>query len=327
MRVCIAGATGFIGGHLCDECIGRGYEVVALVRKPSPDLARKGVTQVTGDLADEDALCHACTGAEAVFNVTGTLGTWGAPPDELEAVNAKSAGILVECAARAGAGRVVHTSTAGVSGPLPMGVRASENYSNSPATEYQKTKMKGERAAAKAHAETGMPLTIVRPTFVYGPGDMHKLPLFRSVAKGRMVLVNGGRSSLHPVYVDDLVAGMLLASEKSSGWGEAYILGGERPATVRELLSAVARAVAAPAPSLSVPGGLLLAAAGLSEAVGRLSGREPALTRSRIKLFSENYAYSIERAKSDLGYKPMVSLAEGVKLTADWYRAHRHIRR
>ena len=322
MKAAIIGATGFIGAHLSETCTGRGDRLSVLVRSPSAgeELKEKGIEVVLGDLNDEEALRRVCARADVVFNLAGTLGGWGVPSDELESVNARAPGRVVVCAAEAGAAKVVHVSTAGVTGPLPDGVFAGEEYPPQPATDYQRTKLGGEESARSAHERCGIPLTIVRPAFVYGPGDMHKFSLFRAVARKRLVLVDGGRTRLHPVFVDDLVEGMLCAGARGPGAGEVYILAGPCAATVRKLIETIAWALAVPAPSLGLPRSLLLGLAAAAELGGRMLGFEPPLTRSRVDLFSTNYAYCTDRARRELCFRPVTDLPVGVRMTADWYR-------
>lgn len=324
MKIAVVGATGFIGRHLCYAYAQRGDSVNAIARKvyAAGYLTGHGVKVISGDITDEDALCRLCDRADVVFNVSGVLGKWDTTWDEMDLVNNRSVGSLVRCAAKAGAGRVVQVSTAGVSGPLQDDVCASEDCPLEPATDYQKTKFAGESSAVDAHKETGIPLTIVRPAFVYGPGDMHKLSLFRAIHRGRMVLVNGGRSRLHPAYVEDVVRGMIIAAERAPGHGEAYILAGESPATTKQIIQAIAEVLSVPSPKISMSAGTLLVLGRWAERIGRLAGKEPPLTCSKVKLFSENYAYTIEKARTELGYQPNVSLPEGMKTTSEWYLDH-----
>ena len=320
MNVALFGATGFVGGRLLDALLQRGDSVTALVRTPDAAgaLRARGVDALVGELLDPETVARTCRGAELVVNTAGALGRWNTPVGEMEAVNSRAPGLVVASAF----GRVVHVGTVGVTGPLPDGVDAAEEYPLQPATDYQLTKLKGEASAREAHYRTGVPLTIVRPSFVYGPRDMHKLPLFRAVAKRRIALVNGGRSRLHPVYVDDLVSGILLAAELSPGDGRAYNICGPRPVTVRELIGAISTALGLPTTRLSVPETLLLPLACAVETACSLAGKEPPITRSKVRLLSENYAYSTERARRELGYLPAVDLEEGIARTVDYYRRH-----
>lgn len=322
MRATIIGATGFIGRRLSEVCLCRSEQITALVRDPraAETLKKLGIHAVIGDLADEDAICRACAHADVVFNLAGLLGGWGASERDLEAVNALAPGRVVRCAADARAERVIHVSTAGVSGPLPRVVAAAEDYPPQPMTAYQRTKLAGEEAALFEHFRTGMPLTIVRPAFVYGPGDSRKLSLFRAVARRRFVLVDRGSSRLHPIYAGDLVEGLLSAAAHSPGKAEIYILAGPRPVTVRKLVETIAWALAVPAPAFSAPKCVLMPMAGTAELAARLLHIEPILTRSRVDLLSANYAYCTDKARRELGFRALVDLPTGVKSTAEWYR-------
>ena len=327
MKAAVIGGAGFIGRRLCEVLISRGCSVTVLDRNPiGPELTRKGVTPILSDLLEENAVRLACSGADVVFNLAGALGRWRTPVEEMELANTMAAGFLIACTAMTGTAKVVHTSTIGVTGPLPDGVDASEDYPPDPVTDYQRTKLAGEQAALEAHKETGVPLVVIRPGFVYGPGDMHKLSFFKAVAKRRVILVNEGKSRLHPTFVDDLVEGLILASEKAPGRGEVYNIAGPKPVTTRELAETIADALGVRRPRLSLPEGLLLRAAGIAEAIARVTGREPPLTRSRVKLLSESYACSTEKARRELGFEPKVDLPEGVERTVKWYRKQGLIR-
>ena len=108
-----------------------------------------------------------------------------------------------------------------------------ENTPCHPVGSYQATKLAGEQQLLEEATGSGLPVVIARPSFTYGPGDTHKLALFRAVKKKRFAFVGGGRGILHPLFIDDLVAGIQLCAVVGQA-GQAYILGGERPVTVRE---------------------------------------------------------------------------------------------
>lgn len=321
MKLAVFGATGFIGRHLCEALIHHGIAVSALTRSPDAmlDLAKTGVDAILGSLSDDEAIRRTASGADVVYNLAGALGKWGTTFDELRSVNVEAAERIVKSAAESGVGKVVHVSTVGISGPLPRDVLADEDYPPNPATDYQRTKLEGEMAASRAHEATGIPLVIVRPAFVYGPGDTHKLSLFRAVKKRRMALVNRGTSLLHPVFVDDLVIGLIKAAEQAPGKAEIYNLAGPRAVTTRTLVETIARELGVSDPEIWLPEALLIPLACVMEAVGRTINVEPILTRSKVKLLSENYAYRIEKAQAELGYRPVVDLPEGIRRTVEWY--------
>lgn len=327
MNITVIGANGFIGRRLCEVCVKRGDSVNAMVRNPNTtaDLKSMGAAVHIGKITDKDALIGVCVGADIVFNAAGALGKWKTSFEELDLINTYGAGLVVRCSAEAGAKKVVHISTAGVSGPIPVNTAGTESYPIAPVTDYQRTKLEGERAATVTYMETGVPLVIVRPSFVYGPGDLHKLSLFKLISSGKMIYINNGISMLHPVYIDDVISGLLTAGERAPGEGDIYIIAGGRPVTTRELIIDIAHALSAPVPKFSLPSSILMPAARLMELAGMVVDKEPPLTRSKVGLFSENYIYSIDKAWNDIGYRPLIDLPEGIRRTADWYLTHGHI--
>lgn len=321
MRTAVIGGSGFIGRRLCEACLRRGDEVSALVRDPeaAKALNAEGVRTVTGDITDEDAIRRTCADSDRVVNCAGALGKWRTPESDMEFVNAVAPGTIVRSAAASGAGRVIHLSTAGVSGPLPPGIAVDEGFPPRPVTAYQRTKLAGEESALREHAGTGLPLTIVRPAFVYGPTDTHKLSLFRSVANRRFLYVDQGKSRLHPIYIADLIDGLLLASTQGSGGGDIYIMGGPAPISIRGMVEAIADSVSAEPPTLSLPRSVVYMTAAAAETIGRMVGKEPPVTRSKVDLMSTNYVYITDRARNSLGFHPIVQPVEGMRMTAEWY--------
>lgn len=315
-RALVTGATGFIGGRLATAWLRRGHAVRVLVRRDSRAGELEGAERFTGDLCDPASLAGVEDGIDVVVHCAGMLGKWGTAEDELRAVNVDGPlNLLRRFAGRET--RFVHLSAGGVTGPVPTKV-VDETYEPRPATPYERTKWQAERRVLALARELGVPATVVRPTFTYGPGDPHKLALFRAVRRGRFAFIGDGESVLHPVYVDDLLAGIDLAVERGRV-GETYIVGGEHPVTKNELIFTIADALGAPHPRLRVPRRLAWTLAGLLETAGRVTGREPILTRSRVMMMGDNFGYSIHKARHELGYVPMTGLKRGIRLTVDAY--------
>src|SRR3972149_1691931 len=106
---------------------------------------------------------------------------------------------------------------------------------------YQKTKAEAEPLALAFHRQRGLPVAVVRPGAIYGPGETRLLKLFRAIARKRYAIVGSGRAFYHPVFIDDLVHGFLLALDRPQAVGEAFIVAGPRYVSQRELADAVAR--------------------------------------------------------------------------------------
>jgi nucleoside-diphosphate-sugar epimerase len=322
VRVLVTGATGFTGGHLARALSGRGHEVAALVRNPAgaADLARAHIDVRFGDLTDSRALALAVRDVSIVYHIGAIYRQAGLPASAYEAVNARAVGAVVDAAAAAGVRRVVHCSTVGVHGHIAS-PPANEDAPFRPGDVYQRTKLRGEQFARERAAHHGVELTIVRPSGIYGPGDRRLLKLFRSVARGRFVVLGSGRIFYHVTYIDDLVEGFRLAGETPAAAGRTYIIAGREIPTLNELVRVIAEESGVAPPRLRVPVWPVWMAGALCEAACAPFGIEPPLYRRRVDFFTKSRAFDISRAQIELGYEPRVSLREGIRRTIAWYRS------
>jgi dihydroflavonol-4-reductase len=320
MKVALTGATGYTGGRLLSVLLGRGDDVRALARPSSkrPPLAAEPAW-IEGDLGDEAALARLVEGTEAVIHVAAVYRTAGHPDAYYREVNVDGTARLLEAAARAGVRRFVHTSTVGVHGDVE-GPPADESSPLAPGDVYQATKAEAEAIALDFHRRRGLPVTVVRPGAIYGPGETRLLKLFRAIARGRYALVGSGRAFYHPVYIDDLVAGYLLALERPEAVGEAFIIAGPRYVTQKELAETIAHATGGHILPFHVPAAPVRWLAALCEAVCVPLGLEPPLHRRRVDFWTKNRAFSTDKARRLLGYEPQVDLETGVARTVAWYR-------
>jgi nucleoside-diphosphate-sugar epimerase len=319
MRIALTGATGYTGGRLLAALVARGHTVQALVRAGSPRPSGAQALWVEGDLRDRAAADRLVDGAEAVMHVAAVYRTAGHPDDYYREVNVGGTESLLEAAARGGVRRFVHTSTVGVHGDV-QDPPADESSPIAPGDIYQSTKAEAEARAMAFHRERGVPVAVVRPGAIYGPGERRLLKLFRAIARGRYAIVGSGRAFYHPVYIDDLLEGYLLALDRPEAVGEAFILAGPRYVSQRELADVVARHTGGRVLPFRVPAAPLRWAGALVEAVCLPLGLEPPLHRRRVEFWTKSRAFSIEKARRVLGYAPKVDLDEGVARTARAYR-------
>jgi nucleoside-diphosphate-sugar epimerase len=161
---------------------------------------------------------------------------------------------------------------------------------------------------------------VVRPGAIYGPGETRLLKLFRAIARGRYAIVGSGRPFYHPVYIDDLVQGFLLAMTRPEAAGEAFIVAGPSYVSQRELAALVARHTGGTVLPFRVPAWPLVAAGAVCEALCVPLRIDPPLHRRRVEFWVKSRAFSIEKARRVLGYRPAVDLDEGIARTAAWYR-------
>jgi nucleoside-diphosphate-sugar epimerase len=321
VRVALTGATGYTGGRLLTALLKRGDRVTALVRPGSggEGLEAVGARVVVGDLASPSALRQLVEGAEAVLHVAAVYRTAGHPPSYYRDVNVLGTQRLLEAARVAGVGRFVHTSTVGVHGHVAH-PPADETSPIAPGDIYQETKAEAEALALRFGRDNGLPVAVVRPAAIYGPGETRLLKLFRAIARGRYAIVGSGRSFYHPVYIDDLVSGFLLALERPEAVGQSFIVGGARYASQSELAELIARHTDGRVFPWRIPALPIQWAGALCEAVCVPLGLEPPLHRRRVDFWTKSRAFSIEKARRLLGYEPAIDLEEGIARTAAWYR-------
>ncbi len=310
-----------MGRHLAASLLSRGGRVRIVTRSEAERVAEPlpGAEYIQGDLGGDGPWERALAGAEKVFHLASFVREAAPADEEFRRVNVLGTERLARAAACAGVSRFVHVSTTGVHGNVED-PPADEDAPIRAADIYQKTKWEGEEALRRVSGETGLPITIIRPAGVYGPGDARLLKLFRLVQKGRFVMLGDGKTLFHPVHVSDLVRGIILAAESEAAAGRTYIIAGEKPVTLTELVERISAALGVQAPKLRFPAGPVLILADIVEGICRPFGIEPPLFRRRVEFFTKNRAFTWRRAEAEIGYRPQVALDEGLATTAGWYR-------
>ncbi|GJL55801.1 MAG: oxidoreductase [Nitrospirales bacterium] len=321
MRVLVTGGTGFTGGHLCAELVRQGYHVRSLVRRESQakELEALNVELVRGDLCEPESLRDAVDGVDIVFHIGALFRQQGVGPDVFRKVNAESVEHLLKASIEHGVSRFVHCSTVGVHGHVSQSP-ANERTPFGPGDIYQETKLQGENIARRYMEEGRLPVTIIRPAGIYGPGDMRFLKLFRAIHKRRFVMIGPGTVNYHFTYIDDLVDGIILSGRSEQAIGQTYILGGKEYVPLNQLVVMIADELQVKPPGLRLPMWPVYAAGFVCEVICKPFGLEPPLYRRRIDFFKKNRAFDISKATQELGFHPKVSLQEGIQRTAAWYK-------
>jgi len=230
----------------------------------------------------------------------------------------------MEAALKFGVRKFVYCSTCGVHGNVEQEV-ADEDAPIAPKDYYQYTKYQGEKVVAEFR-KNGLKVVTLRPTAIYGPGDPERFfNLFKMVSKGRFLMFGDGRVHYHPVYVENLVDAFELAAASDKANGGAYLIGDEKHYSLNELISAIGEALGVELTIRHLPFWPLWSAALACEIAYKPFPADPPLFRRRVDWFRQNRAFSIKKAKEQLGYQPKIDLKEGLANTAKWYREHGYL--
>ncbi len=322
-RLLITGATGMVGSLLMTRALEEGYTVRAMVRPTSNRAAIEGldVEQFEADLADPESLPAALEGVDYVVNTAAHVGDWG-PAEKFRAINVVALeAMLIAARQQAQLKRWVQISSLGV-------YSATHHYGTDETTPpdlggldgYTATKAEAEVLLNQTIKADNFPATIIRPGFIYGPGDRHVVPrIIERLAAGQMKLIGDGKKMLNNTYAGNLVDAIMLALDKEAAVGETFNIRDARLVSREEFVGAIADYMGLPMPK-KVPEWLARSAVGFIEGFAKLRGatEAPLLTNARIKFLALNLDFSIAKAQEKLGYQPKTDFRDGIKTALDW---------
>jgi len=315
-RIVVTGAGGFIGLALCERLVAGGADVVGLDRDPAAAarVGAAGAAFALGDTTDPATLgaaLHACSG---VIHTAALLGDRAGMAAQI-AVNVVGTRNVLDAADAAGARRVVHLSSVATWGYEFRRDVPEDSPPRVCGAAYVDTKTASHVLALRRGA------AVVRPGDVYGPrSDPWTIRPVRALAAGTFALPGRGEGVITPVYVDDLVACLLLALTHPDAAGEAVTAWDGVAVTAADFFGHYARMLGQD-DVRCVPAPLLRAAAGAMELAARLRGAEPEVSREALRYISRHAAYPNARACELLGWEPRVPLDEGMRRTEAWLRA------
>jgi nucleoside-diphosphate-sugar epimerase len=322
VKTLITGATGFIGRHLTNRLTSQNRDVRCVVRPMSDTttlLNRSNVELVCADLFDKAAVSDVLQGADIVYH----LAVDYSRPAIDDVRN------LIEVSLSAGVKRFVYFSSVAAVGLSNVRDTITENTPCQPDTEYGRLKLAGEEMLLEAHAKSGLPVTILRPTSVYGIGEINFwLPLFQAVYGNRLSRLFGDGSNLLSLcFIENLIEGVLLAEQHDGAVGQVYIISDQRPYSFLEIVRAIAEACQQQPPTSTIPRRLALLSARVQEYSWRLQLTEPIVPflPGNVIRWMAHYPCSVGKAHAELGFVPAIGLAEGVRRTVSWYRRNGYL--
>jgi dihydroflavonol-4-reductase len=323
MRVFITGASGFIGQALMRQCLQRQWDVRVLQhnRQLVGDTSSEDDYEVVpGDITNPGSLERLFNGVDILFHCAAALGASILSESDFFRINAGGTKNVLQAAKDASIPKIVHFSSSGVLGLVKRDEVANEDYPPNPQNSYDRRKLEGENIA-RQFAGAGLDIVIVRPGWVYGPGDRRTFKLLKAIAKKRFVLVTKGHVSQTPVHIDDLIKGVFLCGEKGQR-GHIYHIAGSEVLPVKDIVLTIASATGSKIPPISLPLLPIRLAASALERSFALFNKEAPLTRGKLSFFIHPKPLSILKAKQELGYAPKINFSEGISQAIEWYKAH-----
>jgi nucleoside-diphosphate-sugar epimerase len=321
----LTGATGLLGSHIAEQLVERGERVRALVR-PTSDarfLKALGVELVDGDLSEPAGLPRFVEGADVVYHCAAKVGDWGSKREFREQI-IEATGNLLAASRAAGVSRFLHVSSIIVYGhpkertelfteeePLGQHLWLWGDF-------YCQAKIRAEELVRNS----GIPWSIIRPSWTYGPRDRTSLPrVFKALAARRAVIVGTGDNKLNIIYAGDVADGAIRAATSPAGLNQAYNLASAGEITQREFIDFLTTELGVPPIRRRVPFWLAFYGGFLAEILCRLIclRRPPHFTRYVVNLIGRSTRFSTEKARTQLGWEPRVAIQEGVRRTLDWY--------
>ncbi|HUE76083.1 MAG TPA: NAD(P)-dependent oxidoreductase [Chloroflexota bacterium] len=321
MRCFITGATGFVGSHLAEACLERGWDVSCLVRSPDRPgwLTGTGVKVVHGDLDDIDVLARAIDGTDVVFHLAALVKARAV--EDYERVNCQGTDTLVRaCLLNSKSTfRLIVLSSQAAAGPSLDGTPIDEDMPCNPVSPYGWSKLRSEHAALSR--SDALATTVIRPPTIYGPRDREGLAIFRLVAVGVRPRLAVREISI--IHVRDLVEAILAAGTTEAAAGRTYFVANENPVTLTDVGSLMARSLGRKTVEIPISSRLLWTAGLANEMGGRLLGKEMIFDRHKaIEMVQTGWVCSSARAIAELPWRPRIDLAIGLDETVRWYRAN-----
>jgi nucleoside-diphosphate-sugar epimerase len=316
MRYFITGATGFIGGHVASSLVEAGHEVVALVRHPgkAKQLADLGVSIAEGDITDKESMRGPMTGVDGVFHLAAWYKIGARDKSVAENINVEGTRNVLQLMKELGIKKGVYTSTVAIfSDTKGKLVDERYRYDGPHLSEYDRTKWRAHYDVAEPMMKAGLPLVIVQPGVVYGPGDASPLAdTFKQYLQGRLPMLPQDTAFCW-AHVDDVARGHLLAMDKGLP-GQSYILAGP-PHSLVEAFELAEKITGVRAPRLRASPEMLRLMSKFMGLVGAVIPLPETYTAESLRVAAGvTYLADNEKAKRELGYT-VRPLEEGLRET------------
>lgn len=323
MRVLITGSNGFIGSHLVEKLLSKGYEVFCLVRKTSnlKWIQHLPVNFIYGDVVDYLSLIPAVENMDYIYHAGGIVRAKS--ENEFNRVNCEGTKNLLKACRQFNPNikRFTFISSQAAAGPSFDGSPLKESETPHPISAYGRSKLKAENEVMQ-YADI-FPVTIIRPPSVYGRRDTDVFVIFKTLKFGLKPVVGFGEQKISMIHIDDLVRGICLATEHDKAQNQNFFMADPVNYVWLDVLNLMSRVMGKKAMVIRVPPVFLNAMALLNEKSSRIFNYEAVLNVDKAReMRQRDWLISNEKAEELLSFKPEIELEDGLKETVAWYRNH-----
>ncbi|MBI5354597.1 MAG: SDR family NAD(P)-dependent oxidoreductase [Chloroflexi bacterium] len=325
MKALVTGATGFLGGALARRLYSMGWAVTALGRNAAKlgQLESEGMHTLQHDLKDKKAMSDACKDQEIVFHCAALPSPWGNFETFYQANVIGTRNVIRGCEEHKEK-RLVHVSTPSLYFGYASRINVKETDTlPEPVSNYAATKILAEQELDEASAR-GLATIAIRPRALFGPGDTVIFPrLIPRLQSGRLPILGDGENVVDLTYIDNVVDALLLCAESpAKTLGKKYNISNGEPVKIWKLVERICAELNLQRPKRKISYQTANAAASVIEFIYRLipTQPEPPLTRMSVSMLAHSTTLDISAARNELGYKPRVSVDEGVERFMQWWK-------
>ncbi|GAB4380286.1 MAG: SDR family NAD(P)-dependent oxidoreductase [Calditrichia bacterium] len=319
-KILVTGAGGFIGFNLANYLADSGHQVAGVdLHYPEHPFDGKDprFETVRSDFRNWSLMKDLLKDKDVVFHLASAHLQISLDESEYWDINVHSLRPLLELSRKGGVKRFIHVSSVGVYGNLKTWP-ADEESECHPQSIYGETKIAGEEEVRKFYRETGFPVVIVRPAWVYGPGCPRTLKIYRTLKKKRFIMIGKGENLRHPIFIADMLEAFRITMDHEKAVGETFIIAGEKAITTTELVEGFSSSLDIPGPLLRIPYFLGKTMAVTAELLFGIIKKEPPLSRRSLEFFDTNNAFDISKAKKLLNFVPQYSFEKGLVESRGW---------
>jgi nucleoside-diphosphate-sugar epimerase len=321
MNILVTGGTGFIGTHLIERLKAQGHRIVCISKERLHQafLESLQVDVILGDLNNGIAWERVLPEIDCIYHLAGVTraritdeyytGNYIATKNLLRGILPFSTNLK----------RFVYVSSLTAVGPSFNGVPVNERTPYHPVSHYGKSKMMAEQEVIRY--SDMLPITILRPSAVYGPRERDMYEYFKLILKKVQLLIGFKNKFLNLIHVDDLVDGIVRAGENIGSAGKIYFLGSKRPYLVEEIGNAISKAIGNCPIKIHLPHAIVYGYGAVGELIGRITGRRVFFNLQKVREGIQTmWDCSIKKASAELGFLPKLSLEQGMLQTYEWYK-------